>query len=273
MERVFDQQLKERHSPSSVIAHYTRKETFLKRILPSDTLRFGRLTDTNDPRESKEWSFPSVEVDGADVTDVRSFARRANDHLNLALRNRAYVCCGTKNSATDVYDCYLRPRMWAQYADNHEGVCLLLHRDRMDSQARKILNTQDELLTEDVVYSNSFPFSVPVKLRARGIESSVDEYLADRDHRNYFLLHKHTDWEGEREHRWIIVAAGDEKDAYFVTLSHVLVGIVVGANWPRECNLLLRSKFPRSSDVFLGQVEWLYMEGPSVNRVLGAGGN
>ena len=271
MERTFDRKLKERHSSSSVIAHYTRKETFLECILPSDTLRLGRLTNTNDPRESKEWSFPSVGVHGANLTNVEEYTHRANEHLNRKLRNRAYVCCGTMNTIDDVYDCYLRPRMWAQYADNHEGVCLLLHRNKMDSEVRKVLSTHDELLHKEVYYANSFPFSAPVMFRAPDIERSVDEFIEDRDHRDYFLLHKHTDWEGENEYRWIIVASNDDKDAYFITLSHVLVGIVVGINWPSIYNSLLRDRFPRSSDVVLGQAKWLYMDGPSVDYYFDVG--
>lgn len=39
------------------VYHYTRRETAFQHILPSRTIRLGPLSQTNDPRETKSWTF------------------------------------------------------------------------------------------------------------------------------------------------------------------------------------------------------------------------
>ena len=42
------------------VCHYTSEETAIKYILKNKEIRLGRLGLTNDPRESKRWTVPSV---------------------------------------------------------------------------------------------------------------------------------------------------------------------------------------------------------------------
>ena len=42
--------------------HYTRAETLVNHILPSESLRFSRFQNVNDPRESKDWVFGYLSI-------------------------------------------------------------------------------------------------------------------------------------------------------------------------------------------------------------------
>ncbi len=42
--------------------HYTRAETLVDHILPSESLRFSRFQNVNDPRESKDWVFGYLSI-------------------------------------------------------------------------------------------------------------------------------------------------------------------------------------------------------------------
>ena len=46
--------------------HYTRAQTLVDHILPSNCLRFSRFENVNDPQESKDWTFNYLNVGDAD---------------------------------------------------------------------------------------------------------------------------------------------------------------------------------------------------------------
>jgi hypothetical protein len=266
MERMFDEKLRDVAGDATIVAHYTRKDTFLEYIFPRLTLRLGRLSKTNDPRETKDWSFPSVEVETSE--DPHAVRLQAIKHLNLLLRDRSYVACGTRNHDGKL-DCYLRPRMWAQYGDNHRGVCLLIDVKAFNSELERHIATNDKLYSTAVDYSDTFPFDAPVKLNANPIQRGVEEFLEDEDHKRYFLLHKHPDWQHETEYRWIIIANDDKNDAYYASLTDALLGVVVGVDWPDVYTSLLTERFPCSGGVVLGKMEWIFMDCPSVRYIRG----
>jgi hypothetical protein len=266
MERKFEQKLRNVAGNSTIVAHYTKKDTFLEYIFPTLKLKLGRLSKTNDPRETKEWSFPSIEVETTE--DANALRLQANQHLNALLRDRSYVACGTRNRDGKL-DSYLRPRMWAQYGDNHRGVCLLINAEALNSELKGQVTDGDEFYSTPVGYSDSFPFDAPVKLNAKPIQEGVEEFLENDNHKRYFLLHKHPDWEHETEHRWIIIAQDNKMDARFASLDNALLGIVVGVDWPEVYTPLLKERFRQSNNVIMGKMEWIFMDCPSVRYIPG----
>ena len=49
---------------------------------------------------------------------------------------------------------FCRPRMWAQYARNHTGACLIFERARFDRQVRAVIPTGVQIHSGRVVYRN-----------------------------------------------------------------------------------------------------------------------
>jgi len=255
MERMFDERLRERAARATVVAHYTDQETLFSHILPKMTLKLGRLSNTNDPRETKEWAFPSIKSETADVI---SRHEQANKRLNEVLRNRAYVACGTRDQHANKFDCYLRPRMWAQYGDRHRGACLVIDAEALTSEIEHAF-PNDQVRSEPIDYSDDMPFETPVKF-TDPFHNSVDEFIKNQE--RYFLLQKHPDWKDENEHRWIVIADVARDDNRYVSLEHSLLAVVLGVDCPR-LNALI-DIFPKSSDVLIGKMEWIFMDHPSV---------
>lgn len=140
-----------------LIGHYTSQTTFLEHILPTKKIRFSALSKTNDPAEYKT---PSAYPVFDKVI--------CSDHYDQALATRDVVkeefkICWEKNvklacfsaAADNNTPCWQKPRMWAQYGNNHHGVCLLFDRQRLDDIAKQNL---DLLFSGHVIYGNdSYP--------------------------------------------------------------------------------------------------------------------
>src|SRR5206468_3476892 len=97
--------------------------------LKDNTLRFGRLADTNDPRESKEWSFSLGTNENRDLGKYHM--QDLSRWLSSALKDNTRLACFcldraplTGDHTVDILNRgFARARMWAQYADKHAGVC------------------------------------------------------------------------------------------------------------------------------------------------------
>jgi len=116
--------------------HYTSRAKALEHILPTGRLRFGRLPRTHDPREfAPVWFGIAGFVGEDDELTTRSPFELIEEAQDL-LRGSVHVLCFTEDqpSRSGLHRGYgngpLRARMWAQYSDNHTGVCLCFDGDR-----------------------------------------------------------------------------------------------------------------------------------------------
>ena len=76
--------------------HYTSRETAMEKILPSGQLRFGTISSTNDPRESKNWSF-HIYIRKGSVEDTREMYKEVAGEINDLIINRCKVLCLTRD--------------------------------------------------------------------------------------------------------------------------------------------------------------------------------
>src|SRR4051794_29020534 len=116
--------------------HYTKRETALEHILPTGRLRFGTLPRTNDPREAVPTLFTVAGFVGDDDELTKRDPFDLIAEAGALLRDSVHLLCLTEDKPSDVtYSRYgngpRRARMWAQYADNHKGVCLCFDGDRL----------------------------------------------------------------------------------------------------------------------------------------------
>lgn len=128
--------------------HYTTREKALEHILPTRRLRFGRLPRTNDPREFGGVWF-GIAGHGGDDEDLT-----ARDPFELMaeadelLRGKVHLLCLTEDqpSRRGEQPRYgtgpQRARMWAQYSENHTGVCLCFDGQRLIDAAESQFNTR-----------------------------------------------------------------------------------------------------------------------------------
>lgn len=227
--------------PERYLYHYTTREAALGSILPTQSLRFGLLQDTNDPRESKEWRFGQV-LDGpedADRPDPKAFS----DEVARLAKGTCKVLCLTRD---DPVGCRTPPeifgrgfahsRMWAQYAGGHSGVCLILDRERLASDIEGTLAGKGELWEGPVQYADEAPdeinaFTIHQKrIDELGFEGAVSQHI--RDHRQPLFFRKNRDWADEWEYRWMLHSPPPAPE--FVPIRGSLRGILLGHGFPLD---------------------------------------
>jgi hypothetical protein len=255
-----------------LVYHYTTLKTALEKILPSLTIRLGPLTTVNDPWETQHWDLGFESASGYEEERTAEITRERIEALMENLKLQAKVLCTTHDKRPDEdvtadgqfpsnpkgYDFhrgYARSRMWAQYADKHQGVCLVFIRERISTAIVKHFPDR-RVYCDDVVYDNylafiddAFSFNCD-EAKEQGIEQAVSFHV-DEFHRGLFFM-KTEDWRDEAECRWVVI---DENETpRFISFGDALVGIIVGADFQ---NSYLPSLFRLVDDnVDLKRIVW-----------------
>ena len=230
------------------VYHYTKAETARDYILPSRTLRLGPFLETNDPRESRQWEFSADSLGKLDLSNYGT--RELSDWLGGTLQQSARVACFCQDVGTltgdplrEMYQRgFSRPRMWAQYAQDHRGVCLVFDRakliDSMRAAFAAIANTII-LFYAPVEYRNhrlvhiaaENEFSVTVEdLESVGRERYPWEHLKRYWHGLFF--EKAEDWRAEAE--WRAVGFTTGTDPILVPVDQALAAVIHGSNISRS---------------------------------------
>lgn len=226
------------------VYHYTRATTLVEKILPRQQLRFSRFENLNDPREAKDWEFGYVTYSNGNFEKTTDIGIAANEIIKRNCRVGCFVSdvyeatiSGAKDDPiSPIYERgHSRPRMWAQYADNHSGVCLVFEKDKLDQNIRTAAKYLDATVTSGrVEYANSEAlrksnFIDPLileldKIERFGLEIAVEKHT--KFHLNDLFFLKSKDWSQEREMRWVIHDNGAED--FFVPFKGALVGMALG---------------------------------------------
>ena len=135
---IFDK----KNSTTDLIYHYTSKVVALEKILYRRELRFSPLQYTNDPKEYKKLSFVTrgTAVNGKIPDDkMRIETQKVDQEINRIVKYNYKIACFCLDTwlvyQKKDYDCiergFARSRMWSQYTDNHEGICLAFSKAKL----------------------------------------------------------------------------------------------------------------------------------------------
>ncbi len=121
--------------------------------------------------------------------------------------------------------------MWAHYGENHRGVALAFHRDKILKAAIAAVDTNTELHFGHVLYvSPDHPAEVhPVIIDYRHWLSRPPKESAHRhlvQHRGWFFFTKHNAWAAEQECR--LVAFGELDRYEHIPFGDALAEIIIG---------------------------------------------
>jgi hypothetical protein len=178
---MFKNRHQEYFPETNLLCHYTRSDTLLK-ILSSMKLRFSEFKNLNDLNEN-EVNFQISDLN-LEVT-IKDYIIK-NCRL-LSFTKDTF----NKNGLIDEWGIN-HPRMWAQYAEDNKGACIVLNE-------KKLLQNNPELkdskfyAVEDVEY-NLWNLSDDVE-DFRDAESLLKGYYKK------IFFKKSKDWELERERR------------------------------------------------------------------------
>ena len=141
---------------TGMVAHYSTLKN-LANILHDGQVRLGAVADMADPREaSLEW-IQTIGYGHECSYDGQQKAERLKTRFGQQLR---LFCTARPKTEEESHpsDCplesaiYGRPRMWAQYAGNTTGFCILLDKEMLHAEISKHALKPEHLISGDVEY-------------------------------------------------------------------------------------------------------------------------
>lgn len=246
--------------PNKYLYHYTTSNVALEHILVNAELRFSPLFNTNDPKESKDWEF-SYRLD-SNNRDAE-FPRIAH-LLKDELQQHCKVVCFTRDDPKKfesgysliIHRGYCRPRMWAQYAENHTGICLVFDKQKLNDSIVSQLNFLGDIYQGPIKYKdfvgNSDAFSLDCsKINKLGVERYIKYHI--KKYLKPLIFEKQVDWKSELEFRWAFISSSVTYE-YF-SIGEAICGVVLGDDFP-ENRISEILKYARLFRVPVIQLDW-----------------
>lgn len=161
--------------------HFTTAESLFK-IVGNMTLRLSSFTLLNDLNEvelncERGW--------GMDVINIQNFIR---EHCRLICFTQNYIQDGHSFCQSGCN----HPRMWAQYADNSKGACIVINEKEFLKRNQKILASKFYRI-DNVRY--------PLSLYNKDIKTHEDEKMFIMENYDHLFFNKYIDWGQEHERR------------------------------------------------------------------------
>jgi hypothetical protein len=123
-----------------------------------------------------------------------------------------------------------------RYAEDHAGVCLIFHRDKLEQRIRtRLSGKRGTVFFGDVDYTQmglaGEPGAQSLKLdrEAEGLTTEALAKHLTEHHRKLFFL-KTLDWQTENEYRFVAITSGRANE--YVPFSDALAAVVVGEKFP-----------------------------------------
>ena len=194
MEKLIPFYMPNNNTPSSIegtLYHYTSAESLFK-ILEDMTLKPSRVQNLNDLNEGALYRFISDFVyDKAVVEDY--------------VKQNCTLLCFSKNYEGFpgiIFRGTNHPAMWAHYANNSTGACIVIDEKRFIERNREYLQNIFYKL-EDVSYDGHLLLNKD-KIRIGG---NCDIKKLVEEHYKSIFFHKHEDWKMEDERRLLMIGS------------------------------------------------------------------
>ena len=168
--------------------HYTKFESF-ENIMKDLTLLPSSFEKLNDMNEGNVHNL-DLNRNFKVMSETEKFK---NEHCHILCFSQNYDVQGCEIEGTN------HPAMWAHYADNSNGVCLVINKDAF-IKANKDILSHHFYKFEDVEYSF---FNSPYDKNINYEATSPHEFIMDNW--KFLFYQKHQDWENEKEHRLFIM--------------------------------------------------------------------
>lgn len=230
------------------IYHYTKISTAIEFILPTMTLRTNFLNKMNGPKENQKWAFGGINVPYEELypeinlNNERNIAHfKSMYQLGEDIKSKIQAICFVHS---DKYDGYDNEMMWAQYAENHCGICLEIDEDLFLKENSNI----DFFKFQNVNYNPK----KNDKWIHWNLNNTKDENIRihiENDFEGLFLSKSHY-WEKEFEKRLLLL----ENDYCYLKIQESLTGIYYGVsidyNYDIGIQQLINKNRTRTYDVY-----------------------
>ncbi len=254
MFEFFEDNRNHRFFGRDMIYHYTSMETAIEYILAEEQLRFSSFRKVNDPSERGIKSLSYVYSERGSLNTLRRkdielenrIQKNEND-LELMNRIRLDECkllCFSQNddkimlSGSSLIDMkkyyrsgFFKPRMWAQYGDKSQGVCIAISKEKLANEIKKSYPSFI-LYRSQVNYSDSIE-KVRMAHKLKNNPDSIGnfrEYYINthvKNNRNEMFFSKNEDWKDENEYRYLLITDNKKRD-YYINISSSIEAVFCG---------------------------------------------
>jgi len=215
---------------SNLLYHYTRIQTAYDHILYTNKLKLSERHTSNDPIENIIDPIITNSFYGYNETERPSDKdiSEASNFIKEKIKNAKQICFCMNSDNPDFhkftilpyeYFGFLKPRMWDQYGDKYNGVCLVFDKTKLETNKSDIYSKKVEYISYSEFHRNHANIDLN-DLQDYGLDQYYETSF-ERIKNQGFL--KHLDYSGENEYRFITFL---EKDTY-INIGDSLKAIVI----------------------------------------------
>lgn len=222
--------------------HYTKRSTALEIILSKNSFKLFRLLNTNDPREYKD---RLLSVSGWDwKTDTEEQIKHVHKYYDSLLRNHSFFASFSVNKYNDgqlISKGYNKPRMWAQYGEDHYGICVVVSKQSLIDAIEDVIDKNEFCVFHDAIsytMSNRFLLSQRLSINGDSFASSTPFRIAFEHiekHNKELFFQKDPDYRDEDEYRVVVCRTNDnfsDLQSLEIQASKIIRGIILGDRFP-----------------------------------------
>lgn len=221
------------------IYHFTKFETALLYILPSKKLKLTSFLESNDPKENKTFGFWSILLT-VDDSEQFTIKQAFKDFLH---KNCKQLCFSQDYVKKGFYVAgYKHPTMWAHYASNSKGICLVIDRE-------KFLEENSNLICGKITYKAILNFpSIDCEKWKREDDNYLRKFVTKNAKNLFFQKHYH--WAVEHELKFVEI--GPQK---YCSIENSLIGLYLGPDFDNSLTeLIYNAMIPNK-----GQIDQVYV--------------
>jgi hypothetical protein len=253
----FDSYYRNINQDKRYIFHYTNQYVALEKILFDNKLRFCTRENSHDPFESDSL----IHTYNPDENDMNKNIEQMI-YTQEVDKVRKSVKCACFCYDRDIINSYpwdkgcFRSRMWSQYANAHQGVCLVFDYNQIVNSVLKELPTNSHtwIITDKVNYDNKNN-SLKSIIHIDYNEMSLPPVERLKKYAKAYLFSKLKDYENEQEYR-ICINDGFNTSHIDVDISNALQGIILGSKFP-DVYLPVIEKIAKKAKIPVVKVDWL----------------
>lgn len=203
--------IKNKFEQTDKLYHFTSFGTALK-IIESNCLRFGRLSNMNDLHENDKLCYVDDKKQNLD-----NFSSETLDALHDEIYKYRQISFSMdrKDGKKEGFDLH---QMWGNYADKGNGVCLVFDKKELEKN-----NDIQNITHRGIIYDETQKldsFIVSKSSNPNDVKKEVAQHLQN------LFFHKRREWEHEQEYRFIRRCPNNEREEY-LHLDHALKFIIL----------------------------------------------
>jgi hypothetical protein len=211
-----------------LIFHFTTRAVAFEHILYNRTLKLGLRSEFDDIAESSKVVITvSSKVGPAESeAEVRAIGDKITKLQRFSEHGLRALCFCSKQT-TDYPGFVKSPRMWSQYANGQNGVCLVFSKTKLIETILSGAENPNDFQFGDVEYCE-YPMNHGITLSRAKVLASSDEELHRliffESHKHIFFQ-KHANYIDEKEFRIVYAGYLAQK---FVRYGESLLAVVLG---------------------------------------------